>query len=225
MLAEKQMVAYSTIPEEEAVIEAKQWSGTALKSDGDYLQWVDANLGALKTDAAIERQLSYVVTPTTGPNYEAAATMRYIHHGKFDWRTSRYRDYARVFVPLGSKLIRTTGAMETDRSTKPGVVDQGVENGQQWFGAFISVEPGRTGELSFHYELPSNIIEQIKENTYALLVQKQIGTIAPQLTLHLDFGKPVVAAQPGENADKRGDQAYDYTTDLRLDREFGVTTK
>ncbi len=237
MLREKQLVAYSTHADEQAIIEAKDWGGTSLKSAGDYLQWVDANLGALKTDASLERELAYSFVPSSSSTYEATVVMRYSHRGKFDWRTSRYRDYARVFVPVGSKLLRVTGAMETDRSAKPGQADQGEENGRAWFGAFISIEPGSVGELSFRYELPAPTVEKIKsrrerdpavagQNSYNLLVQKQIGAVAPRLTLRLDFGKPLVAAHPGESASQLwGDQVYDYQTDLRVDREFIVKIK
>ena len=224
MLAEKQVAFYSKYPEEQSIIEAKQWAGALTSTGGDYLQWVDANLGALKTDAVIDRSLAYSLKQS-GESYTAEATMRFTHKGVFDNFTTRYRDYARIFVPLGSKLVGVTGAMETDRSTKPGKVDQGEENGRQWFGAFISIEPGKIGQLSFHYELPAQTVENIKKNNYKLLVQKQMGTIAPQLTLRLDFGKPLVGAKPGENSDKHGDQTYDYQTDLRVDREFSVTTK
>lgn len=222
VLKEKQVVAYASNSDEQAILFEKDWAGAMKPTSQDYLLWVDANLGALKTDAALERELSYVITPDKNGKFVATAKMKFIHKGKFDWRTSRYLDYARIFVPIGSQLIKANGAMEKEKSTKPGTVDQGIENGRQWFGAFIAIEPGRIGELSFDYYLPENVVAEIKKNNYELTVQKQIGTIANKLTLGLDFGKKLLSAYPGEKSTKHGDGRYDLVSDLKEDREFKV---
>ncbi len=222
MLKEKQIAMYAQDNSEQEIFVKKDWAGKMLSNTGDYLLWADANLGALKTDVVITRQLDYSIVATGTDKFIATAKMKFTHKGKFDWRTSRYRDYARVFVPLGSKLIGVTGAMDMEKSTKPGSVDQGVENGRQWFGTFIAIEPGHTGELSFSYYLPENIVGQIKNGLYELTIQKQIGTNDTALTLGLDFGKKIVSANPGESPDKYGDSRYDVTTDLKEDKEFNV---
>lgn len=222
LLGEKHIVLYSTSPAEEATLVAKGWGGTMRTSSVDYLLWADANLGALKTDVAIDRTLSYTFAPVA-TGLRATAAMVYNNHGSFTWRTSRYRDYARVFVPLGSKLVSSSGALATDRSSQSGVVDEGAENGRQWFGAFIAIEPGKMGTLSFTYDLPASVTAAIRAGHYELLAQKQIGTLSPRLTLHLDFDKPVRGAAPGEEPAKHGDSLYELNTDLRLDREFTVS--
>lgn len=197
MGAEKQLLAYSLDEDMQAEIEKRGWDGRVLNVDGDYLLWVDANLAALKTDHAIVRTLNYSLEPQSNGRYLAIAEMVYEHKGKFDWRTTRYRTYARVFVPAESELISVDGA------------DQGEELGKKWFGAFISIEPGKTGTLRFSYLLPLTISEQIKNNSYNLLVQKQLGTIASGLTLSLDSGKNI-------------NGVYKYSGDLRVDREFEI---
>lgn len=222
LLREKQVVVYSTTPSEQSDFITQGWAGEMKSAPTDYLLWADANLGALKTDVVIDRALTYTFAPIA-KGMRATATMNYVNTGAFTWRTTRYRDYARIFVPLGSRLVGSSGAMETDRSTKVGVVDQGIENGKQWFGAFISVEPGKSGALSFTYDLPPSVTEAIQRGAYQVLIQKQIGTIAPQLTLRLDFGKPVQGATPGEGAAKHGDNLYDLQTDLRTDQNFTVS--
>ncbi|MBI5729293.1 MAG: DUF4012 domain-containing protein [Candidatus Magasanikbacteria bacterium] len=222
LLNEKHIVAYSTDVAEEANLVAEGWGGIMRGSPVDYVLWADANMGALKTDVAIDRSLSYTFAPVA-TGIRATASMAYANRGAFTWRTSRYRDYARLFVPLGSKLVSAGGAMEADRSLKPGVVDQGIENGKQWFGAFISIEPGKTGTLSFTYDLPATVVAAVRAGRYELLAQKQIGTLGTRLTLHLDFGKPVQGATPGEGSTKHGDTLYDFVTDLKTDREFSVS--
>jgi hypothetical protein len=222
LLKEKQVVFFARNSDEQNILVGKDWAGKMKFNSGDFLLWADANLGALKTDASIVRELSYMIYPTSSDKFLATVKMKYIHQGKFDWRTSRYRDYARVFVPVGSRLIKSTGTMEAEKSTKPGVIGSGIENGYQWFGGFIAVEPGHTSELSFSYYLPENITAAIKNGEYNLLTQKQIGTNNVKLTLKLDFGKKLVSATPGENPIKHGDNLYELLTDLKEDREFKV---
>ena len=222
LLKEKQIVFYAQNNEEQNILINKDWAGKMKTNSGDYLLWADANLGALKTDFAITRTLDYTILATSTDKFIATAKMKFVHQGKFDWRTSRYRDYVRVFVPVGSRLIKVTGSMEADKSSKQGMIDQGIENGRQWFGSYISIEPGRTAELSFQYYLSENIVSDIKNGEYNLLVQKQIGTNNNKLTLGLAFGKKLVSATPGEKSDKHGDDRYDLLTDLTEDREFKV---
>ncbi len=221
MIDQKQMMIFALSSSTQAIVRAQDWAGEMSSNQGDYLFWVDANLGALKTDLAVKKEIFYDLTPTTS-GFIAQVTMKYIHSGKLDWRTSRYRTYARLYVPAGSKLISAAGAMKGDRDDRAGVIDQGVENGRQWFGAFISIEPGQTKQLSFQYLLSAAVVDLIKIGQYNLLAQKQLGSVNNQLTLRLDFGRPVVSAGPPEAQAKFGDDCYDMTTDLVVDREFNV---
>jgi len=232
MMAEKQILAYSNDLETESVLLAKNWAGEVKQTTGDYLLWVDANLAALKTDKVMDRELSYSFVPvtttklgevgTSSGKYVATVKMKYTNKGTFTKFTTRYRTYARVFLPVDSKFISVLGSMKADRTAGAGAVDQGVENGKQWFGAFISIEPGKTGELVWKFYLAPKIVDQIKNNSYNLLVQKQSGTIDNGLTLDLDFGKNIMSATPGEASGNFGDTKYLLHTDLRLDRDFTV---
>src|SRR3989338_1423493 len=197
-------------------------SGVVTSTGGDYLLWADANLAALKTDHAIQRNLTYSFEKRRDGRYVATTSMEYAHTGTFDWRTTRYRTYARVFVPRGSELVSVEGAMKTDRSAEPGTVDMGQELGKQWFGSFTSIEPGTTSTLSFIYLLPDAIGKQIENGLYTLFVQKQSGTIAHGLTLDLNFDTTISAATPAERQGEWGDEVYRVESVLRVDRGFTV---
>ncbi len=222
MLKEKQIIIYAADPVLAKGLKNEGWSGEIKNEEGDFVLWADANLGALKTDLVINRELVYTFVPTTSGKYLAKATMKYVHRGDFNWRTTRYRTYARVFLPPESKLLKVTGAMDKEKSDAPPTIDQGEENDKQWFGAFIAIEPGKTGELTFEFYLSPKVVNLIKENKYRLLVQKQIGTEAHKLTLNLDFGKKINKAYPGEDAKNFEDSKYGINSDLRVDRIFKV---
>jgi hypothetical protein len=220
MFSEKHILAYSANPDMEKILLARGWGGVMKESKDDYVLWVDANLASLKTDKVIDRELSYSFAPTNTDAYVGTVKMKYINKGSFTKFTTRYRTYARVYVPLGSKFISVSGSMKEERSLETGIVDQGIENGRQWFGTFISIEPGKTGELAWQFYLSPTVAASIKNNAYSLLVQKQLGTLAHRLTLDLNFGKNISSATPGEEQQHIGDQKYTYQTDLTVDRDF-----
>jgi hypothetical protein len=222
MFAEKHILAYSTNPEMQKILVARDWAGEVKSQLGDYLLWADANMGALKTDKVMRKELFYTFAPTSSGTYIATAKMKYTNTGTFTKFTSRYRTYARVFVPQGSQFISVAGSMKTDKSTEPAPVEQGIEKDKQWFGTFISIEPGDTKELVWKFHLAPEVVKQIQQGSYNLLVQKELGTIADALTLDLNFGTIISSATPGEENQHIGDQKYTQTTNLQTDRRFEV---
>lgn len=217
MLQEKHIMIYSLDPSYQAILETKGWSGTLAKKDvaQDYLLWTDANLGAWKTDHALKRTLSYTITPSDN-GYIASVSMKYVHSGLKDWRTTHYLSYSRLFLPEGSKLITVVNPRKNI------AVDQGVENGRAWFGTLVNVPIGGTVELTYKYYLSSEVVNSIKKGMYTLFIQKQNGTINHALTLDLDFGRRVIGATPGENSRNYGDNRFTYTHNLQLDQYFSI---
>lgn len=216
---EKHILFYHTDPEDQAILESQGWGGRMEVAEDDYVLWVDANLGALKTDHALERQLQYNLLGKEQGRYKAQVTMEYAHTGQFDWRTSRYITYARVFVPEGSTLVGVEGRLKSGARITTDMVDIGVEQGKQWFGTMFSIEPQQVKSLSYTYLLPEHIGE---DGVYELLVQKQLGSVDHTLTLDLDFATLLRTADPPEQEEEWYDGVYRYTTDLTVDRGFGV---
>lgn len=196
--------------------------GKVLETEHDYLLWVDANLAALKTDHAMQRHLVYHLEPDSQQEqFKASATMHYNHTGKFDWRTTRYRTYARVYVPLGAKL--TDAVIQTPYgSTEVRDIDQGIDHEKQWFGTFVEIEPGAKKAVKFSYTLPERIRRDVTAGNYQLDVQKQLGSVAHSLTLDLDFGTNITDALPAEKESDWGDESYKKDTDLLVDRQFNI---
>ncbi|OIO19957.1 MAG: hypothetical protein AUJ37_01490 [Candidatus Magasanikbacteria bacterium CG1_02_41_34] len=216
---EKQILFYHTDADVNAILATRDWTGSVVATDGDYVQWVDANLGSLKTDYALDRTLSYAIIGKREGRYIAQATMTYVHRGTFDWRTTRYITYSRVYAPLGSIFQSVQGTLKSGDAIQSSQVNMGEDLGKSWFGTSFSIEPGQTKILQFTYLLPASFSEQ---DTYHLLVQKQAGTIDHALTLDLDFATLLQSAEPPEVEGQRRDGKYVYTTDLSVDREFFV---
>ena len=129
---EKQIVFYSTDINLQDYFENNNFAGRvkAGVSNEDYIFWVDANLGAWKTDASLDREITYKIRPTESGRYVAELEMNYIHNGRFDWRTSRYLSYVRIFVPIGSELIEVVGQEKSEKLNDLSL-NSGLEMGVQ----------------------------------------------------------------------------------------------
>jgi len=175
-LSSKNLQVYLNDLELQAFISKKNWSGEIRDWDSDYLMVIDSNMAAYKTNQHIIRTVDYEVNKQTSPQGQkyltAKVKIHYEHSGDFSWDTTRYRTYTRIYVPAGSILSAWSGAMDNDRSNRPGQIDFYQENGKTVFGAFIAVEPGEVGELVFEYRLPSELLFD-----YELLYQKQAGVV------------------------------------------------
>lgn len=225
-VAEKHLMTSFADPSLMAFADAKGWTGRVPAVSGDSLLVVDSNMGALKTDAVMERSVYYSFRPD-GDGYAARAVITYKNNGRFDWKTTRYRTYTRFYVPLGSTLIKGEGMTKDDKLNDPrrtpGAIDVSADLGRTVFGGFISVEPGETKTLTVEYRLPESVVRSIKAGEYRLDVTKQLGTAGHRLTLDLDFDKKLAAAKPSEAPLDIGDKRYHLVTDLRVNREFSVT--
>lgn len=226
-LAQKEVLIYSNDQILENLVLARGWGGEIQKTDNDYLMVVDSNMASLKTDQYIDRSINYTFENKNG-DLVAKVNITYKNNADFTWKSTRLRTYTRVYVPLGSELISSQGAMENDKIKDPGHQAGQIEKGQEfdktYFGAFISIEPHETGILSFEYKLPKKILEQINLGTYNLLIQKQPGVV-PNLTLALKFDKNIKSAIPAEEQKDWFNTSYNLSTALDTDKQMVVSFK
>ncbi len=226
-LTQKDVLLYARDPALQQAIEARGWSGRTKTTSGDYLWVVDSNMGALKTDGVMDKQLLYTVEAKRDGSAQATLTLRYKNTNSAPtWRYSRYRDYVRVYVPEGAELLSTRGAMEDDLfrtggKLVPGRVDVYKELGKTVFGAFFAVEPGKTGEITFTYRFPASLASRIQAGTYELLVQKQPGNTS-RFAIEVRAPHRVRSALPAEDPAKFGDALYQKSVRIEKDLSFSV---
>ena len=145
--------------------------GEVKNSEGDYLMVVDANLGAFKSDAIVSKNFEYSYNLNKGIS---DLHLNYMHNGGFDWRTTRYQSYTRVYTPLGSKLLSLEpyGQAMLDRESVE--VYEDLYLNKTVFAFYFKLEPGSVGGININYELPEEKINYLN-NQYSLLIQKQSG--------------------------------------------------
>jgi len=223
-LNQKQVLIYAQDQDIEKLVLDRGWGGEVKDTNNDYLMVIDSNMASLKTDQYVDRSINYSIQ-WQGQDLVAKTTITYKNKAEFTWKSTRLRTYTRVYVPLGSELIRSSGVMENDKikdpSHQPGQVEVVQELNKTYFGAFISIEPQETGVLSFEYKLPDRIKEQINKGGYNLLIQKQPGVI-PDLTLDLKFDKNIKSAAPAEEEKEWFNTSYNYSTALDADKQIFV---
>jgi hypothetical protein len=227
-LAEKDVLFGMRNPRTMALLDTRAWTGRAAATPQDYLWVIDANLAALKTDGVMDKEIQYRVDLSAPGGPTGTITLKYHNTNRaHSWKYTRYRDYVRVYVPEGSELIASAGAMRTDRNLAggkivPGTVDVMRDLGKTVFGAFWSIEPGETRTLTFTYRLPPAVAERLqREKRYQLLVQRQPGAYT-RLTLDHAFGKNIRAAVPGEEPRFFRDARYQVSQSLTRDQLFDV---
>lgn len=144
-------------------IESVFWDGRVAKDwSSDYLMMVDANMGSLKTDYYIEREVVYNIDLTTE---KPTVTLNILYKNKApfgDWRTSDYHSYLRVYVPKGSNFLESNMVSR---------VNEGEEFDKAYFGFICHVLISRETNAIIKYELP----EGFNIENYRLLIQKQSG--------------------------------------------------
>lgn len=217
-LSERNLIFNFTDSQFQEMTKDQKWSGEVLAAQGDSLMIIDANMAALKTDAVINRSVKYVVNEDPSGLF-SDLYINYAHRGGFDWRTTRYRSYTRVYVPAGSVLIDTQG-IEIDK------VKTYQEFGKTVFAFFVEVEPGAIKNLHFYYELPDNFPEKIMADGYALYIQKQPGSIVGDLTVDLNFLDKIQSFQPASLSSRLQSAGnFVWEGDLMSDRSFNLFFK
>ena len=215
-LARKNILFYFNDLAIQEVAKNSNYSGEIKETDGDFVMLVDANMAAYKTDAVMGKAIEYSLDQGANGLF-AKLKINYSHRGSFDWKTTRYRSYTRIYVPKGSELIKSWGGSDE----KVEVYDEGDKT---VFAGFISIEPGKINNIYMEYKLPDTInMSVIARKEYDLYFQKQAGAKIEELKVNLNFDSIIESYKPvGFFVDNKNGDEITWTADLDTDREFNI---
>lgn len=174
LLAERNLVVYAVNNDEQTLIKKLGYAGEILdfpsassgQAGGDYLHISDSNFGGKKTDMFMQEKVEQVLTSLEGGRWQKTVEITYYNPQPHDnWLSAGYKDFVRLYVPEGSKLVRVEGAVQEWESWE--------EFGKTVFGAYFTLWPQREHTLTFVYDLPDGVVG---DGEYSLLMQKQSGT-------------------------------------------------
>jgi O-antigen ligase len=242
-LDEKHILIYVRDPGAAGLLRQRNWDGAVAlpPAASDALLVVDSNVGFNKADVNVSRSIQYEVDLAASGGPRARLTLTYQNRtdhpvgdcvqearygGSYADMTQRcYWDYVRVYVPVGSRLLKGP-----ELSLPPGslLAQSGdalpsklisptlsMDNWAVWT-AFFALEPLAERSLTFEYQLPAQILDSGAGGLsyYRLQIQKQPGTDAVPLRLEIVLppDAQVVKALP--------DGLTVLDTDLSLDRDL-----
>ncbi len=152
----------------------------------DYLHINDANMAGAKSNLFVKQTVTqdYLVkdgkiTKTLTIDYKnpAEASNCNLESGGL-CLNGILRNWVRIYVPKGSKLINGKGSESPkDGSSNDFVVRE--ELGKTVFEGFVTVRPLGAAKLEITYALPENI----KAGEITLLIQKQPGILGPEYVI------------------------------------------
>jgi hypothetical protein len=216
----KNLLVYFTDPSVQGLSRGLNWSGEVKSTANDYLMVVDANLAAFKTDQVMDKTYNYNLEAKADGLY-ARLKIDYQHNGQFDWKTTRYRSYVRVYVPVGAKLISSQGFTDGPETTSEQFANS--EATKTVFGGFISIEPGNRGHLELEYKLPDNIFESVRGGVYSLYFQKQPGNHLKDVQIDLQFTQPFKSYSPTVGSQELSTSEIKWSTILDTDQLYEVS--
>ena len=188
-LEEKNLMAYMVQSDEQAFVKNLGYTGEMREFEGDYLHISDNNFGGRRTDMFMTQQVEQTLKKLENGTWRKTVSIKYYNPQKYDnWVSAVYRDFVRLYVPKGSKLVSINGANEIwdrpDRSSKKIQNPVGwSEFGKTVFGAFFNVEPQKERTLIFSYDLPEGTVGA---GEYEFLMQKQSGTNIGLVEIKID---------------------------------------
>lgn len=226
-LEEKHIMIYSMNPAVHALMGEIGWDGSIHQGEGDFAMVVDTNLAALKTDRVMAKQIDYVVTPD-GEDLVVEMTLHYNNNGQFDFFTTRYRSYTRIYVPAGSELVSSQGFLTNDRYVGGEPAEAEVlydaEVNKTVIAGFISVEPQTEEVITIKYRLPRSLAEQVAKVGYSLYFQKQSGTDNVTLNGDITLSNRITGVTPLDAAEEIGNTKVHFSKPLSTDFELKLDT-
>ena len=177
--AQKNLMVYAAAQKEQELLVDLDFAGQIKDFSGDYLHISDSNFGGLKTDMYMQSEVEQGLQKQPDGIWRKTVRIKYYNPVPFDgWLSGNYKDFVRIYVPAGSKLVAVEGALhiwtyKDQWATSIQNPSGWKESGKTVFGAYFTLWPQRENTLVFTYDLPEGTVG---EGDYRLLLQKQSGT-------------------------------------------------
>jgi hypothetical protein len=180
------------------------WDGRLKSVSGDYLSVINTNIGGAKSDKRIKQTITHEAKISTDGSIFDTVTIVREHQGVKGEVFSGVRNvnWLRVYVPLGARLISSSGwrapEVTLEKPEADWEIDADLLNESQaereaetgtWiyreqdktvFANWSMIDPGEMAVIKLVYKLPFKVEKSGQEREqfykYSLLAQKQSGT-------------------------------------------------
>lgn len=164
-------------------LEALNAAGRIVPFDGDYLHVNDTNFGGAKSNLFLQESVTQSYDIKSDGTLTKTVTITYKNpFAPSDCNLERgglclnavQRDWLRVYVPKGSKLLSSQGSEVKVTSSD--------DLGKTVFEGFLTIRPLGAATYTLSYELPFKLAS---DSILPLMVQKQPGTDNQQYTVQV----------------------------------------
>lgn len=169
LINQKHVQLYFTDSATQKSVETFNLAGRVVSTDNDYLMVVDTNFAGAKTNAWVSYSAVQKIDVSGDGSVTKTLTLTYKNPQQYfqDARTKLklngvFRDWLRVYVPKGSKLVEAKG-FELGQTTSEDL-------GKTVFEGFFTLTPLNVKTISLKYTIPMKM-----SSPYQLLLQKQAG--------------------------------------------------
>ena len=265
-LDEKHVMFYFTDSGLEQKTTEYGWDGSMKNTAYDYLMVVNTNVAGGKTDRVIRESITHKAEVAWDGTIIDMVTIKREHTGEKqqEFTGARNNDWVRIYVPLGSELIRADGFSVPDSKffQSPGAnwekdadiektegsavtdISSGTkiynDNNKTVFANWSQIDPGQTALITLKYRLPYKIEKPVREDTlmnrigailnpdqkdlvpYALLVQKQPGSIGSNFYTNLSLNSNFQADWYYKNSENSSNNGWEYNDTLNTDKYWAT---
>lgn len=186
-IAQKHLMFYLYNPDAQRGIYAINAGGKIMDFDGDYLHINEANFGGAKSNMYIQEAVTQDYSTSSDGVIKKTVTINYKNpFAPSDCNLERgnlclnalQRDWFRIYVPKGSKMVDSTGS-----EVKMTSYD---ELGKTVFEGFLTVRPLGVKTFTISYTLPFKVAHN---STLPVMIQKQPGTYDIDYTVNVNGRK------------------------------------
>ncbi len=148
------------------------WAGAwPNPTDADFFAVVDTNLGGMKSNRYIVREVSRALNvgdnAENSPQLTADVDVKISHLGAdYAPLSGDYTGFIRFYTPDGSDFVGDI----------PAGMWKYFENGRAVFAQKINLKPGESTHVSFSYSLPEAVLSTLTNQNYNLYVPRQSST-------------------------------------------------
>jgi len=182
LLEEKHILVYFKNDQAQEAAEKFGIAGRVKDYDGDFFMINDTNFGGAKSNLYVTQEVEQEIEVKEDGTIQKKVFLVYVHPEPADdcnlesgglCLSGILRNWFRVYVPEGSKLIEGLGS-EVE-------IETSEDLGKTVFEGFFTLRPESRAKVILTYELPFKYQE---EEGYKQFIQKQPGTKEPEYTIY-----------------------------------------
>ncbi len=186
-LQERHILLWIPNPALEPILAHHGWDGAINPTRADYLYVVDTNVHGNKINKLVREHVFYNAVVQSDRSLRSTATITFDntadqHNLPPAQNNTLYDDVVRLYVPLGSRLLGTSGLTQWWNTT--------CAHNKTVFTGYVRVPSRTRRSISFTYRVPPNAL--MDASTYMLTLQKQPGRDAVSLDVTLHAGARAV---------------------------------